>query len=247
MIFYQIAGTKKVRVFPFFFLSLLTCFREIELLLYVSLCLLTAPGPKIIPTREESASIVECFLLIPAEERTFVNSNLTVLTASVSIEDVPSDSEGEGNNSPIIPARSLGVSLFNCCLRGFKVCFLISLLLFAVMLPKPVAVGRESSRSSFAKRWESKTRAIAPIVMPSLGGTSKAKEPEAPVKERSSSNLKRKRADALGHDFASPDEDTTSVVWPEMKHLLDERVAEGYSTWDLDDVFNEAGANAYKV
>ena len=113
-----------------------------------------------IPTREESASIVERFLQVSAEERTFVNSNLTAAIVSVSVEDVPSDSEGEGNNSPVIPARSLGASLFICCLRGFKVCFLIILLLFAAVLSKPVTVGRESSRRSFANRWGKKTHVV---------------------------------------------------------------------------------------
>ncbi len=186
---------------------------------------------------------------VPEEDRTIGKFNLTAVSAPVSVEEIRSDSENEDtnsrSNSPIIPARSLGVSLSRCCFRGIKVCFFIFVCLFAAVISQSPSVGRESSKSAWAKRYATKikpTVASIPLAIPLLGEKRKAAAPLTIQKD-----VKRKRADILDKEFASKTDDSVNVVWPEMKHLLNEDVFEGYKDWDMEDIVNEAGANAYKV
>ncbi len=171
------------------------------------------------------------------------------MSTPVSVEEIQSDSDDEDNvsrsNSPIIPARSLGMVFSICCFQGIKVCFLIFLLLFAAVISQPMTGGRESSKKSFAKRWASKAKSVTPLVMPSLEDSSKKRKATAPLAIKKES--KRRRADVLDKDFASSNDDSVNVVWPEMQHLLNGDVFEEYKSWDLEDVVNEAGANTYKV
>ncbi len=185
-------------------------------------------------------------MAVPVEDRTIAKCNFTMVTAPASVEEIPSDSEDEDtisrSNSPVIPARSLGAFLSSCCLRGIKVCILIILLLLAAVISQPASVGRESSKRSWAKRYAAKIKPTIPLVIPLLGEKRKV---IAPATDQT--DLKRKKVDVGGKDCSSAGDNSMNVVWPEMKHLLDDRVAEGFKDWDMYDVFNEAGSNAYKV